>query len=219
MNELVKLTTQDVGKGIIRANSLEVAEHFKKSHKNVLQNIRNLTAENPALKKMFLEDTFITERGKEVTMYYMNRDGFSLLCMGFTGSKALEWKIKYIEAFNFMEREHKARLQTRHIGIMARKVLTETIKKCVTDEGNFKKFAYGTYTKLVYKKIIGKDVKKIKEERKVKENENVRDYFTIEELDKIQDLESKIATFIEFTDTNGKTDKEIYAMVKEHLEK
>ncbi len=37
-------------------------------------------------------------------MYLMNRDGFSLLVMGFTGAKALEWKLKYIEAFNAMER-------------------------------------------------------------------------------------------------------------------
>ena len=33
----------------------------------------------------------------------MNRDGFSLLAMGFTGKKALQWKLKYIEAFNEME--------------------------------------------------------------------------------------------------------------------
>ena len=38
-------------------------------------------------------------------------------------------------------------------------------------------------------------------------------------LEKIQDLESKIATFIEFTDTNNMTDKEVYAMVKAHIEK
>lgn len=33
----------------------------------------------------------------------MTRDGFSLLAMGFTGRKALQWKLKYIEAFNRME--------------------------------------------------------------------------------------------------------------------
>ena len=36
-------------------------------------------------------------------MYLMNRDGFSLLAMGFAGKKALQWKLKYIEAFNEME--------------------------------------------------------------------------------------------------------------------
>ena len=52
-----------------------------------------------------------------------------------------------------------------------------------------------------------------------KEKENIRDYLTIEELEKVQDLESKIATFIEFTDTSNMTDKEVYAMVKSHIEK
>ena len=35
----------------------------------------------------------------------MDKDGFSLLVMGFTGKEALEWKIKYIKAFNAMEQE------------------------------------------------------------------------------------------------------------------
>ena len=38
-------------------------------------------------------------------MYLMNRDGFSLLAMGFTGKEAVEWKLKYIEAFNAMEQQ------------------------------------------------------------------------------------------------------------------
>ena len=38
----------------------------------------------------------------------MNRDGFSLLFMGFTGKKALEWKLKYIDAFNKMEEKLKS---------------------------------------------------------------------------------------------------------------
>ena len=47
----------------------------------------------------------INHKGKEYTEYLLTRDGFSLLVMGFTGSKALEWKLKYIEAFNKMEEE------------------------------------------------------------------------------------------------------------------
>ena len=38
----------------------------------------------------------------------MNRDGFTLLAMGFTGTDALRWKLKYIEAFNAMEARLKA---------------------------------------------------------------------------------------------------------------
>lgn len=91
------------------ATSREVAEHFGKNHRDVLESIRNLAAENSAAtKSMFYETTF-ENRGKSYPMYEMNRDGFTLLAMGFTGKKALEWKLKYIQAFNDMEELLKVR--------------------------------------------------------------------------------------------------------------
>lgn len=83
-------------------SSLEVSRNFQKEHKNVLQTINNLTAENSAAKNLFYESTY-ESRGKQYPMYLMNRDGFTLLAMGFTGKDALEWKLKYIQAFNEME--------------------------------------------------------------------------------------------------------------------
>lgn len=53
---------------------------------------------------MFVESTYVN-RGKEYPMIYMNRDGFTLLAMGFTGKKALDFKLKYIQAFNKMEQQ------------------------------------------------------------------------------------------------------------------
>ena len=62
------------------------------------------TAENSALlKNMFVEDSYIASNGKQNKMYYLNRDGFTFIAMGFTGKKADEFKLKYIEAFNKME--------------------------------------------------------------------------------------------------------------------
>ncbi len=83
--------------------SQKVAESFGKKHRNVMQAIKNLTAENSAVKKMFVESTYINNRGQEWPMYYMNRDGFTLLAMGFNGKKALSFKLKCIDAFNKME--------------------------------------------------------------------------------------------------------------------
>lgn len=91
--------------GKILASSLDVAEKFGKNHKDVLESIRNLVAENSAAKFFYLST--YENRGKEYPMYLMDRDGFSLLAMGFTGKKAIEWKIKYIEAFNKMEEKLK----------------------------------------------------------------------------------------------------------------
>lgn len=94
--------------GQILASSREVADRFGKNHKDVLESIRNLTAENSAVKDMFQISQYTNSRGRNYDQYLMNRDGFSLLAMGFTGKKALEWKLKYINAFNIMEEKLKS---------------------------------------------------------------------------------------------------------------
>lgn len=87
--------------------SLKVAEVFEKGHKHVMEAIRKLTAENSTVRKMFGEDSYLNSRNQKQPMFYMNRDGFTLLAMGFTGSKVMEFKLKYIEAFNRMEEQLK----------------------------------------------------------------------------------------------------------------
>lgn len=84
--------------------SLQVAKDFSKEHKSVLRSIENLAAQNCATKNLFYEIDY-ENRGKKYPMYLMTRDGFTLLAMGFTGKDALEWKMKYIQAFNEMERK------------------------------------------------------------------------------------------------------------------
>ena len=88
--------------------SLLVAETFEKEHRNVLKSIRKLmSATNVAVAQMFDETTYVNEQGKEQPMFFMNRDGFTLLAMGFSGEKALKFKVDYINAFNKMEAELK----------------------------------------------------------------------------------------------------------------
>lgn len=99
MNELVYLKNDEAV-----CDSLQVAEKFGKEHKNVLQSIDNLIAENSAVKIiMFKISSYKSGNGQSYRKFYMNRDGFSLLAMGFTGKEALEWKLQYIRAFNQME--------------------------------------------------------------------------------------------------------------------
>ena len=98
MNDLVIMKSKQA-----LTTSLKVAEKFKKNHKDVMKSIRNLTAQNCAVKNMFVESTYVNSRGQEQPMYYMNRDGFTLLAMGFTGKEAVKFKLEYIEAFNKME--------------------------------------------------------------------------------------------------------------------
>lgn len=85
-------------------SSRQVAEKFGKEHKHVLDSIREiLKAENSAV-RFFQENRYKVEgNNKSYPEYLMNRDGFTLLAMGFTGKEALQWKLKYIAAFNEME--------------------------------------------------------------------------------------------------------------------
>lgn len=99
MNEII-LSEKN---GQVLASSREVAEKFGKQNKHVNEAIKKLMVENSTVKTMFEESTYVSSRGREEIEYLMNRDGFSLLAMGFTGKKALEWKLKYIDAFNQME--------------------------------------------------------------------------------------------------------------------
>lgn len=102
MNELVYLKNDEAV-----CDSLQVAEKFEMRHDNVLRAIDNLQKsllnfEEPS--KMFSASKRKADDGQYHRMYLMNRDGFSLLVMGFTGKDALAWKLQYIKAFNQMEK-------------------------------------------------------------------------------------------------------------------
>lgn len=222
MNHIVQLTTQDVSRAIPVTTSLIVAEYFGKEHSRVLRDTRELMADikdigETAEMYYVLESTYKDTYGREYPSYEFNEPFWMMLVMGYTGKKATEIKMKFIAQFMKMKQELLARVNTRHIGKSIRLSMTDAIKNHVADGGNFKKFAYSNYTKLVYKRILGMDVKSAKELRKVPEDGNIRDFLTMDELEKVQALESKIAGFIEISDTDGKDDKEIYAMVKAYI--
>jgi anti-repressor protein len=93
----VALTSKD---GQVFATSLDVAKVFEKRHDNILRDIQALIEKDLLnFEKMFYDDKY----GRKQKAYLMDRDGLSLLVMGFTGEKALKWKIDFLKAFNTME--------------------------------------------------------------------------------------------------------------------
>jgi len=101
MNNLVLI--QD---GKVVVSSRQVAEVFEKEHSKVLRSIEGIISETPIMdsQEMYCESTYKTEgNNKSYPEYIMNKLGFSVLTMGFTGSKALQWKIEYAKAFEAME--------------------------------------------------------------------------------------------------------------------
>ena len=85
-------------------DSRNIAEVFGKQHKHVLDSIRNLGKDVPNFRQMFFESTMPDKYGRQQKIFLMTRDGFTLLAMGFTGKEAIAWKLKYIEAFNTLEK-------------------------------------------------------------------------------------------------------------------
>lgn len=190
MENLVTVVNENVV-----VSSRDVAEHFEKEHKNVLRTIDDLVAQNSATKNMFLEQTR-EYRGRDFRYYLMNRDGFSLLVMGFTGAKALEWKLKYIEAFNAMEKELNnirvdvVRKETaRNSGINARKELTPNIIKTRCDGMSQKMIGItiGKWTNYIYKAIFDMKAKEMRESLNTK---SIRDCLTADELEMVDGAET-----------------------------
>lgn len=122
MNNLIlsydAVTTQN---GQPVTTSLEVAKYFGKNHLHVLRDIKEIWQSKSGLpdsisrlksgetnqqildfcRRNFKESTY-QDRGKNYPMYYLTKDGFTFLVMGYTGEKAKLFKIAYINAFNQM---------------------------------------------------------------------------------------------------------------------
>ena len=210
MEELVYLKNEAA-----LTDSLIVAEMFGKEHSKVMRAIENIEEglpKNGDTPKLFFKTWYKhPQNGEHYAKYLMNRDGFSLLVMGFTGKKALEWKLKYIDAFNkmeavIMERKTNIWLETRQQGKLIRKTETDVIQKLVeyakAQGSQHADMLYVTYTKLA-NKMAG--ITK-------------RDSATTAQLNDLSTMERLIANVVLDGIENGVHYKEIYQNSKDRLE-
>ena len=100
MNQLVFIE-----KGQVITDSLKIAEVFEKRHDRVLQDIRDLGCSVEFRLHNFVESSYDNSQGREMPLFQMNRKGFTLLAMGYTGKRAMEFKEAYIEKFDEMEKQ------------------------------------------------------------------------------------------------------------------
>ena len=198
------------------ADSLQVAEMFEKEHSKVIRSIEKLiegiakSGDTPTA--YFYKTKYENQQnGETYQKYLMNRDGFSLLVMSFNGQKALAWKLKYIEAFNKMEKiiaekQTAAWIETRKQGMLVRKDETDVIQKLVEyakEQGSgHADMLYITYTKLA-NKMAGI----------TKRNEA-----TTAQLNDLSTMERLIAKVVLDGMAAGLHYKEIYKQCKERLE-
>ena len=90
----------------VTALSTDVAKLFSKLHKDVLRSIRSLIEQAPSLNERNFALVEVKDaKGENRPAYRMDRKGFVLLAMGFTGEVALKFKIAYIDTFDRMEEQ------------------------------------------------------------------------------------------------------------------
>ena len=194
-------------------SSLDVAVRFGKEHSKVIRSIEQMRENSSSQNwlKCFKLSTYQDVSGKSNKMYFMNRDGFSLLVMGFNGKKAMDWKWKYIEAFNTMEKLLRERstevwLETRKQGKLTRRLETDVIKNLVEyakEQGStHSDKLYMTYTNLANKMSGVSD----------------RDKATITQLNNLSLMENIILNCIQSGIALDKHYKEIYKDCKRRLE-
>lgn len=180
----------------------EEGKQYTREHKSVLRAIRELNCSEKFRSEHFAPSEYVDVRGKKQPCMEMDRDGFTLLVMGFSDPKSMYFKEKYIEEFNAMENELK-RIYTerqqwqteRDKGVVIRHILTDTIKMKIADSPH-KRFAYPNYTNLIYRTLFNKSAKELEQEYGMKPKENLRDYFTGGDLEKVQSAEMLISSLI-----------------------
>lgn len=176
--------------------SLDVAETFGKDHKRVLQDIRELGCSEEFNGHNFVLISYKDSMNRSKPMYYMTRDGFTLLVMGYTGEKAMRFKEAYINQFNAMEKALVGKIKEREKGIAVRQALTKAIQQSNENE-RMHGHAYSTYTNCIYGTLFGKNANQMREELGIGNKENIRDYLTEEQLRQVQSMECLVSGLVD----------------------
>lgn len=209
----------------VLVSSRIIAEKFEKEHAEVVYAIEGRTDSSGRIKnkgligeidgisqvsRYFIKSSYKDSMNRTQVEYLLTRDGFSLLVMGFTGQRALEWKLKYIEAFNAMEafiREkqsadwQQARLTGKHVrrdetDVILMKLIPHAEAQGSKNAGKL----YITYSKLV-NATLGID-------------SGQRDNLPLAYIDAIKFLERAIENIISIEVGKGTHYKEIYQVCK-----
>ncbi|MCB9046366.1 MAG: Rha family transcriptional regulator [Chitinophagales bacterium] len=124
MTELVRLYGEKIS-----TTSMVVADTFGKRHDNVLRDIENLDC-SEEFKLLNFEEANYKLRGNTYRYYFITRDGFSFLAMGYTGAKAAKFKEAFIKAFNRMEHALKVATTPVLLPVYQSRILSDPAKSC-----------------------------------------------------------------------------------------
>ncbi|MDW0618650.1 Rha family transcriptional regulator, partial [Mannheimia haemolytica] len=177
---------------VAMTSTLKVAEYFEKRHDNILKRLESLecSAEFNALN--FKAVKYTDQKGESRKMYLMTQDGFTLLVMGFTGKKAMQFKESYITAFNAMRKQIIARAELKS----DQHRLNEAIKLNLEKTGKHDIHAYARENNLVYITALGATAKKWLLAQGYSANDEIRHHLNEQQLKLVDDLLAENAVMI-----------------------
>ena len=170
-----------------RVDSRYVAEYFEKRHDHVLRDISKITAPKSGLSEEFVRQNFVSDSytdatGRKLPCYQMTRDGFTMLVMGYTGTKAMHFKERYIKRFNEMESFIKTL-------VMARQefpLLTDNIKLL---HDNPKPYHFSNECDMLNRIVIGMTAKQFRLANGIEKGKSIRPYLTKIQIDMLETLQ------------------------------
>jgi len=186
------------GENIPVTTSRKVAEFFDKQHKNVIRDIEKILGEDGSkigptsnglkieLVKMFFISQYKDKKGETRKEYLLTQDGFTLLAMGFTGPKALEFKLAYINAFNEMRKKLEDFKFQRKIAKEGYKGLTGSLKDELGD--NAKVYHFSNEADMINKIVLGLTAKQYCDIHSI-DRKCMRDHLSSKDLESISELE------------------------------
>ena len=170
-----------------RVDSLFVASAFEKNHKEVLRDIRRITADDSGLSVEFRQRNFApsyyhNKQNKKQPCYYLTRDGFTMLVMSYTGAKAMKFKEMYIKRFNEMEQFIKCLVSARQ----EFPLLTENIKLL---HDNPKPYHFSNECDMLNRIVIGMSAKQFRLANGIEKGKSIRPYLSKEQIQMLETLQ------------------------------
>jgi len=170
-----------------RVDSLFVAEFFEKRHDHVIRDIRKITAPKSGLSDNFIHsnfkaDSYKDSTGRKLPCYFMTRDGFTMLVMGYSGQKAMKFKELYIRRFNEMESFIKTLVSARQ----EFPLLTANIKLL---HENPKPYHFSNECDMLNRIVVGMTAKQFRLANGLEKGKSIRPYLSDEQITMLDTLQ------------------------------
>jgi Rha family phage regulatory protein len=169
--------------------SRDLARVFEKRHDNVLSQIERVLSEvdEDFGRLNFKESTYKSRQNKRQRQYMMTRKGFSLIALGLTGKRALEFKVRYIEAFEVMSELIFARVHSKY----GYREMSSAVARYLGGG----RYAFAEEANRVNRVVLGMSASEFRESRSLNRKKSVRDVLpveTVERLDAAQRLNADL---------------------------